>query len=462
MGNRLARLVRATDEEAEWLRGYLSFNDAKARFRPGNRGRVQLLHPLTETFPAGFVSMIQKAAKAEGKTVDVVDKRVPPGTLDPTADLSWLRDYQREAVDRVLEKKRGILWIPTGGGKTEIPVALARLVPDTHWLFLVHRTSLGEQAAERFAERNALHGVDLGEPGVIGEGRWREGKTFTAATFQTFSAALKHEDPRAKALLGRTGGLFVDECHVLPADSFNRVAMACDAYYRAGLSGTPLARGDQKSIMAIAALGPVILRIPATRLVDAGILSKPRVRLVTVQQPTSASVTWTGVYHDKVVRSKKRNDALVAIAQRAAKPSFLFVKEIAHGRSITADLGRAGLNADFTFGNHSTEYRRSMAKALVRGALDVLVCSVVFQEGIDVPELRSVINGGGSKSIIATLQRLGRGMRVDRAPDGSVREGGDVFEMWDIFDVGNDWLEKHAKARRNAYIQEGHETIVEP
>ncbi len=78
-----------------------------------------------------------------------------------------------------------------------------------------------------------------------------------------------------------------------------------------------------------------------------------------------------------------------------------------------------------------------------------------------MPSLRSVIVGGGGKSIIATLQRLGRGMRVDRKADGTIHEGGSVFEVWDILDKGNKWLEKHARVRMNAYAGEGYETFIE-
>ena len=238
--------------------------------------------------------------------------------------------------------------------------------------------------------------------------------------------------------------------------------MACNAYYRIGLSGTPLDRTDRKSIMAIATLGPVIHRVSAETLVAAGVLAKAKVRLVTCKQGPARSATWNGVYNELVVRSKARNDLLVKIAKRAQKPSLMFVKNIDHGQKLANMLMCAGVQADFVWGTHSTTYRKSRVKALTRGALDVLVCSVVFQEGIDIPELRSVINASGSKSAIATLQRLGRGMRLDRAADGTVREGGDVFEMWDIMDDGNDWLETHSRARRHAYVTEGHTTVEEP
>lgn len=460
VGNRRCVFARGDEFEEDWLREYLSFPDSEARFKPSSDGKIHLYADLGGSFPAGFLGPVRKAAADAGRVVEVIDKRTRPCARDPNADLAWLFDYQAEAVERAIAKERGIVQLPTGGGKTEIAVALARALP-TEWLFLVHRTSLGEQAARRFEERNAEHGVDLGAAGLIGEGNWSEGPRFTCATFQTIAALVKNRDRRALALLGRVGGLIVDECHVLPASSFYDVASACDAFFRFGLSGTPLDRSDRKSIYAIAALGPVVHKMKTETLVERGVLARAKIRMLTVSQAPSA-VTWAGVYAEAIVRSEKRNRKILQIAKRAAKPSLLFVKDVKHGQKLANMLTCNGVQADFVYGKHSTEYRKARIGALKRGALDVLVCSVIFQEGVDVPELRSVINASGSKSVIATLQRLGRGMRLDRRPDGTVREGGDVFEMWDVFDVGNGWLERHAKARRHAYVQEGHETIVEP
>lgn len=460
--NRRCQLVKATDEESAWIREYLAFPDVDAQFKPGSDGKIHLFNVLGETFPAGFLGPVIKAAADAKIEVEVIDKRVVPAPVDPAADLAWLRPYQRESVDRALLKKRGILWLPTGAGKTEVAVALTRSVPDTHWLFLVHRTTLADEAGSRFMMRNAEHGIALGDPGLIAEGQWREGVHFTASTFQTFARALQVGDKRAERLLNRTGGLIVDECHVLPAATFSDVAMQCDAYYRIGLSGTPLDRTDRKSIMAISVLGPVIHRVKTEVLIEAGVLAKARVLMIECTQPKAKAVTWAGVYGEAIVRSQKRNDLIVKMVLRAERPSLMFVKEVAHGKKLVNMLACAGVKADFVWGSHSISYRKSRIDALKRGALDVLICSVIFQEGVDIPSLRSVVNASGSKSVIATLQRLGRGMRVDRDPDGNVRAGGDVFQMWDVDDAGNKWLEKHTQARKMAYLGEGHETVELP
>ena len=95
------------------------------------------------------------------------------------------------------------------------------------------------------------------------------------------------------------------------------------------------------------------------------------------------------------------------------------------------------------------EHVKAAIKALEFHEVDVVVCSKVFQQGIDIPELRAVVIGGGGKSIIAALQRLGRG--------GRATENKSTFELWDVADEGCMWLRRHARARRKAYLSEGYQ-----
>ena len=461
VGCTTARVLRATDEEAAWLRDYMSFPDARARFRAFGPREVRMYDDLHASFPAGLVPLVRKDAPKEGFAVEVAD-RTAPAPVDPDANLAWLRDYQRDAVRAVVTRRRGIIHLATGGGKTDVAVGVVRSVPTAGWLFLVHRTTLVHQAAERFSLRAREHGVDLGEPGVIGEGTWREGDVLTCATFQSLAAALRNggaHATRARELLERVGGLIIDEAHCTPAEQFWRVAMGTTrAAYRVGLSGTPLARGDKRSVLAVAALGPVVYRLRAERLIDEGVLAKPTIRLVPVEQ-VSERVTWSGVYNELVVKSRVRNAAVVAAALRAEKPAFVFVQNIAHGRTLEKALLRSGVRTGFVWGGHSTDWRQSAVRSLVAGRVDVLVCSVVFQEGVDVPALRAVVVASGGRSVIAALQRIGRGMRVERDAAGAVTKAS--FEVWDFADRGHGWLERHARERRQAYLKEGFDVVVD-
>jgi superfamily II DNA or RNA helicase len=371
-------------------------------------------------------------------------------TTAPTAVVAIERHGDEQTFDLMMEGEphnflaNGI--VVHNSGKTEIFAALARLLR-IKWLFVVHRGTLVHQAAERFELRTGE------KAGVIGEGTWSVERV-TCATFQTLSARYKSGDPDCLDLLDSAQALMVDEGHTLPANSFWQIAMKTrQAYYRYAMSGTPLARGDKKSILTIAATGKTIYRIKPDVLIAAGVLAKPKIRLIPVVQ-TSDKPTWQGVYGECIVRSNKRNKAIVYATQRAAKPCMVFVKEITHGKQLKQMLAEAGMKSEFVWGTDSNERRMAAVTRLVRTDIDVLICSTIFNEGVDIPALASVVIASGGKSLIAAIQRVGRGMRTD---GGRKTE----FEVWDIADRGNKWLDRHTRWRFRAYAGEGYEVVTD-
>jgi len=475
-GNLYTKVQRATDAEVEWLRSKdagLTYANKKTLFSSGEVEKVRFFDLLESHFPSGFLPTVLKRATDAGLKVELIDARTPPGAPPLPVDLkveeavarltgsSWLRDYQQAAVVAAYTKARGIIRVPTGGGKTEIAIGLVKQIP-CRWLFLVHRKTLMEQAAQRYELRCPDE-----EAGRVGEGRWKPRERFTVATFQTLATAARNKDPGARArlsaFLAGFQGVIIDECHVLPADSFWKVAMLLvNAYWRIGISGTPLDREDQRSVYAVAALGPIIYDIQSKTLIDEGRLALPIIRMVPVRQDfvevdkdgLLKRWPWQKVYNEGVVRSLPRNRALLAATAKAVKPCLVFVKEIAHGKAFQRALTKRGIKSEFVWGDASLRTRQAAVKRLVRADIEVLVTSVIFQEGVDIPELQSVVIASGGKSLIAALQRIGRGMRT--------AAGKSTFEVWDVADDGNAWLRRHAKRRRHAYQREKYPVTVVP
>jgi superfamily II DNA or RNA helicase len=162
--------------------------------------------------------------------------------------------------------------------------------------------------------------------------------------------------------------------------------------------------------------------------------------------------SYQDVYDELVVRSRVRNNLLLDIVAKAAKPCVCFVKIVDHGKVLTKRLQNLGINTEFLWGSHSNYTRDENIKRLLRGDIDVIVASKILQQGVDMPEVLSVVNGAGMKSTIATLQRLGRGMRL--------AEGKTNFELWDVYDLGDRFMESHSKSRERSYRKEGHEVLL--
>lgn len=440
-----AKVLEATEAEHLWLGDYLSWADDKAWVRrwkgygKSSADYVRLYNRVDDSYPAGFTRMVVEAARTHGFEVQVTDARVRPHTAFLPRPQG-LRGYQEEACDAAVKRTRGVIWAATGAGKTQIAMGLVESIP-VRWLFLVNQTQLGLQARDRY---RSFCGSDAG---VIAEGEWQPDKAphgLTVATFQSLYAKLKQpattDDYRMAAqFLESVQGVIVDECHVLPADSFRRVLdFTPEAYYRLGLSATPLSRGDRKSMYLIGCLGSVAHRIPAKVLIEAGVLAKPIIRFKTHTQ-ASDKATWKGAYNEIVVKGRKRNQLICKMAELAAKPCIVFVKDLDQGVWLAKALTKGGQVVEYVDGKTPTKQRQAMVTRLERGDTEILVASVVMNQGIDVPQLRSVVIACGGSSTIATLQRVGRAMR--RVP------GKDTVEIWDVKDVGNKWLERHTRER---------------
>lgn len=445
VGNVHVEVREATAAEVAFLSGYLVFEDPKSRYMPSVQagawdGKYRFFDPVRRSFPAGLLPLVSRGAAREGHALDVLDERVPEA-VDRGADLSWLRDYQREAVEACLAATRGLVHMATGSGKTEVFAALTAVCP-CQWLVLVDQTDLLHQAADRIEART-------GEAaGRVGDGR-RDVRRVTVATFQALHHHAREE--WAKELLASARGLVVDEAHVTAASTYTRlVGKVVNAYWRFGFSGTPLQRGDRRNIYVMATTGSVVYKLDPQRLIDAGVLARPVIRFVRYEQPAiDPDLDWNAVYARGIVRSGERNAALVEVARRAVKPCLLFIKELEQGHTLGRLLRDAGLSAEFVHGINSTPQRTAAVKRMVRGDLDVLITSSIFNKGKDIPEVRSLIVAAAGKDVITAIQRLGRGLRV--------AEGKAEVELWDFDDRSHLWLRRHTRKRRAAYEDCGYE-----
>jgi len=467
LSNLNCRVLHSSPEEMQWLDRVLSFVDKSYKARTVGDGRIHLLDSASQAFPSGLIRAVQRRATRDGQKVEVVDRCVRGVPPEPRPDHGWLRPHQLEALRAARTHARGVFHHPTGSGKTEVMVGLAEQFPG-NWVILVHTKILMDEIRLRFLKRTGE------EVGMLGDGHQALGRRITIAMFQTVYKAITSPGTKAHKIskfLEGQHGLMVDECHVVPASTFWKVTGALpNAYYRYGFSGTPFARSDSKSIYVVAALGPAIHRVTATHLIENGLLAKPNIRLVPVEHQAPKNVlgrpNWATVYTESVVRNAARNAMLVRIAEHAAKPTLLFVKALEHGRILERACRARGLSVEFVWGAHATPQRWASVRRLVHGDVDVLICNVIFQVGVDIPELQSVIIGCGGKSAIMVLQNTGRGTRR-HAHDGTVTK--DEFSVYDIQDRGCGcrgrhaacrWLEKHTKDRLAAYAMEKYSVFV--
>ncbi|PWG61616.1 TOTE conflict system archaeo-eukaryotic primase domain-containing protein [Spiribacter halobius] len=153
---------------------------------------------------------------------------------------------QRDAADAMLGEEMGVVVAPPGFGKTVLGAFLAAK-RGCSTLVLVHRKPLMEQWVARLA---LFLGIAEKEVGRIGGGRQRATGRLDVAMIQSLVRKGEVSD-----LVAGYGQVIVDECHHLPAFSFERVLAEVKARYVVGLTATPTRRDGHHPILTMQ-LGP--------------------------------------------------------------------------------------------------------------------------------------------------------------------------------------------------------------
>lgn len=164
-----------------------------------------------------------------------------------------LRSEQELAVKAMSMHDTGVLAAATAFGKT---VIAAKLIADraVNAMVLVHRRQILDQWVAQLSEFLDLAPDQIGQ---IGGGKRRPTKFIDIALIQSLSRKGTVDD-----IVSDYGYLIVDECHHIPAFSFERVARRCKAKYVLGLSAT-VTRKDGHHPIIFMQCGPVRYRVTA-------------------------------------------------------------------------------------------------------------------------------------------------------------------------------------------------------
>ena len=211
-------------------------------------------HPSYVSLPRGCLEDVQKLCSDLKIKLAVRDERYSGLPLE-TAFRGELRPEQFLAARMMLAHDTGVLSATTAFGKTVLGAWLiAKRGVNT--LVLVHRQQLLDQWVERLRSFLDLPDKSIGR---IGGGR----KKFTGALDVALIQSLVRKgvvDDR----VGDYGHIVVDECHHLPAHSFEQVARRAKAKYVTGLTAT-ITRKDGHHPIVFMQCGPVRHRVDARK-----------------------------------------------------------------------------------------------------------------------------------------------------------------------------------------------------
>lgn len=196
--------------------------------------------------PRGTFDEIQEVLKDAGSEVSLTEQRPIPKRLR-FKFLGSLRPDQKKAMEEVLPYETGVLVAPPGAGKTVMGcyAVAKRNVPT---LILGHRKPILEQWRNQLL---SLLGLSSREIGQVGGGRHRQSGIIDLAMIQS----LKGVDD-LEAFFSEYGFIIVDECHHLPALTFENCIKKATAKYFLGLTATPYRRDGLQEIITMQC-GPI-------------------------------------------------------------------------------------------------------------------------------------------------------------------------------------------------------------
>ncbi len=186
-------------------------------------------HPDRLVLPRGVLAEAQHILEDAGATVTIHDAR-PPAPRIKWKFSGELRPEQERAVQAMAAHEHGVLAAPPGSGKTVMGCALIAR-HRTATLVLVHRSVLLDQWRQ---ELMRFLGLKKKEIGLL---RGKTGKRTSRLDIAMLPSLARVENPAE--LFSEYGLVIVDECHHVPAVSFEALLKACTSRHLIGLTATP-------------------------------------------------------------------------------------------------------------------------------------------------------------------------------------------------------------------------------
>lgn len=297
----------------------------------------------------------------------------------------------------------GLVVLATGLGKTFLAAfdsATARRV-----LFVAHREEILTQAMAAF--RAVRPRARLGR--YSGNDRDADAD-IVFASVQTLArtAHLGRFDTRAFDYI------VIDEFHHAAAATYRRIIDHFQPSFLLGLTATP-DRSDGGDLLGLCEEN-IVYECDLWSGIDRGLLAP--FHYFGIPDPVEyAQIPWRSGRFDEaalteaVATKTRAENALDQLAKRGGKKAIGFCVSRRHADFMTDFAQARGLRSVAVHSGDSSAPRTSALKALDDGDLDIVFAVDMFNEGVDVPSIDTVLMLRPTESAVIWLQQLGRGLR---------------------------------------------------
>ena len=338
-----------------------------------------------------------------------------------------LLPHQKQILDklRVEREDRGnfknLIVAATGTGKTVISAfdyqEFARTHSRARILFTAHREEILRQSLNTY--RSVLQDANFGTLWV-GTNRPQE-----ASEYEHLFVSISMFNSRFEEFFALLNSDFydyivIDEAHHSQADSYRKLFDHFQPQLLVGLTATP-ERMDGKDLRPDFG-NRISAEIRLPQALQAGLLTPFQYLCVSDDTDLSDDSLWSGQKYnierlaDKLcakTRARLIVDALHKyLADEYTCRALCFCVNKRHSDFMAEQLSLYGFNAQSLTSDTPADERKQLAKDLREGTLHYLCVVDIFNEGVDIPEVDTVLFLRPTESLTIFLQQLGRGLRL--------------------------------------------------
>lgn len=338
--------------------------------------------------------------------------------------------YQTEILDRLQAERelhdcwRNLIVAATGTGKTAIAALDYARYYRTHdrarLLFVAHREEILAQARKTF--RGAL-----GDPHF---GSLQVGTHHAESLDHLFISVQTLNRRRLWDVISPDfyDYIVIDEAHHIAAQSYRKAVRHFEPEILLGLTATP-ERNDKKGILDMFD-GRIAAEIRLPQAIDQGLLC-PFTFFGLDDTVDLDHVRWTrggydtaeleGLYVNDAAVANRRAEHIITETRRLVDTEEMralgFCVSVAHAEFMARVFNRHGIRAAVITGATDHSERHRLRHELENGDLAIIFCVDVFNEGVDIPCLDTILLLRPTESLTVFVQQLGRGLRLYEGKD---------------------------------------------
>ncbi|QAS52105.1 DEAD/DEAH box helicase [Halobacillus litoralis] len=321
---------------------------------------------------------------------------------------------QRRAMDnltrlRSVGEKKALVIAATGTGKTYMSAFDVRHIRPKRLLFVVHREEILQKAKETFEK--LMYGFDLSF-GMMTGTRKDHNADYIFANISTLSNHYQQFSPH------EFDYIIYDEAHHATAESYKKVIDYFQPTFQLGMTATP-ERSDNHSIFGLFDQN-VALEVRLHDALDDGIVVPFHYFGITDIGDIDLSDLSVDDVHE-IAKRLQINERVEFIIDKMnfyghdgmKRKALGFCANLDHARYMAEQFNQRGLASAFLSGDDSSEVRQKWIKKLEdeEHPLQFIFTVDIFNEGVDIPSVNTVLMLRPTDSPIVFIQQLGRGLR---------------------------------------------------